>query len=347
MSKRSLKLVLKVTLVGGLLYILAEKGFLSFEATRKALGEIRTIIPAILGLLVATFLGLVRWQILLRARGIELPFRRTAELGFVGLFFNIALPGAVSGDVVKAVYVGREAPGKRAAALGSILFDRVAGSSALILVSALGIVLAMGDPWAHVLLRSIRAIVIPMSLGILSFYVYLFYLNVDRDPLLRFFRRLEVRFPKFASVVRIYEGIKRYGEEKAVVLKVLAVSFLIHLMVTGAFLLFTKAFGETQVPSIAVFIVVPLALLVTAIPVLPGGVGTGHAAFLALFALIGSKRGADIFNIFVLYQFFIGAVGGLVFLRFRGSSLASDMSDVPELHDSSSATLSGASSQGT
>jgi uncharacterized membrane protein YbhN (UPF0104 family) len=58
-------------------------------------------------------------------------------------------------------------------------------------------------------------------------------------------------------------------------------------------------------------------LLATAIPVLPGGVGTGHAAFSFFFDLLGSKAGADIFSYYVITQLIIGAVGGLVYLRFK------------------------------
>ena len=57
---------------------------------------------------------------------------------------------------------------------------------------------------------------------------------------------------------------------------------------------------------------------------LPGGVGTGHAAFGILFQVIGSARGADAFSFYVLSQLLIGAVGGVIYLRFksRGTDLA-------------------------
>jgi hypothetical protein len=64
-------------------------------------------------------------------------------------------------------------------------------------------------------------------------------------------------------------------------------------------------------------VIVPLGLLVTAIPLTPAGVGTGHAAFTGLFHILGSPAGANVFNFFLVSQIFFGALGGLVYLRFR------------------------------
>ena len=99
------------------------------------------------------------------------------------------------------------------------------------------------------------------------------------------------------------------------------------MILVFVFLCFFKAFGET-IHALQVFICFPLGLLVTAVPVAPAGVGTGHAAFSYLFQLFGSLRGADIFSLYVLNQFLIGAVGGMVYLKAKSedkeNSLPSD-----------------------
>src|ERR1700761_2972375 len=122
MSKH-LKLIAKIAFVLGLLYFLGKKGFISMEQTQRALSQWNIMIPAFATLLIATILGVFRWQLLLQAHNINLSLGRTFQLTFVGNFFNIALPGAVSGDFVKAFYVGKETPGMKTKAFGSILFD--------------------------------------------------------------------------------------------------------------------------------------------------------------------------------------------------------------------------------
>src|SRR5690606_33761170 len=95
---------------------------------------------------------------------------------------------------------------------------------------------------------------------------------------------------------------------------------LIQSLTALSFLHFAYALSETGISPEGLFVVAPLGLLVTAVPILPGGVGTGHAAFSFLFHLIGSERGADIFSYFVLNNLALGSIGGLLYLRFKSAS---------------------------
>jgi len=73
--------------------------------------------------IVGTFL---RWYVLVRA--LDLPFRvRDAlRLGFIGNVFNLVIPGAVGGDVIKAAYLCRE-QARRTQAVSSMVIDRAVG----------------------------------------------------------------------------------------------------------------------------------------------------------------------------------------------------------------------------
>jgi uncharacterized protein (TIRG00374 family) len=135
------KFFLKLALVATLFYFLGQKGFISLEATQRAFEHWHSLLPAAICLFVTSLLGVIRWAILLRAQQIRVSLGRVFQLCFLGNFFNIALPGAVSGDVVKAIYVAQEVQGHRARAFSSILFDRFAGLMALVIVSvaALGV----------------------------------------------------------------------------------------------------------------------------------------------------------------------------------------------------------------
>jgi uncharacterized protein (TIRG00374 family) len=270
-----------------------------------------------------------RWHLLLRANEIVIPFKRTLELSFIGSFFNIALPGAVSGDVIKAIYVSK-VPGKRAHALSSLLFDRVAGVSGLVMVSAGSWIISLIYPLESVskdLWTAIELSVGTAGFGAISFYAYLFFVPEDRDIILRFLRSVQEGRSLVMSVTRIYEGVRNYGKRPITVLTSLVISICIHSMLIFAFYNFSLAFGESLSP-IAIGVVVPLGLLVTAVPVLPAGMGTGHAAFLALFHLLGSERGVDTFNLMVLYNLIQGAFGGIVYLTFKshlGTDVATSM----------------------
>lgn len=326
---RLLKILLKTTLVTGLLYFLTRKGFISMESTRRAFGQWRLMLAAFALMSLNTLLGALRWHWLLRAQNIRLKGRRTLELTLVGNFFNVALPGAVSGDFVKAYYVGHEIQGHRAQAFGSILFDRVAGLSALVFVSGVAMALGLGSFAGHgsdgtlaaSLLSELKPFLLAATLAVIGFYGYLFLVRERHDPVLLALRKIEHALPRAHSLTQIYLGLRHYHHHRLIVLRVFALSVFIHTLVGTTLYLFALALGDPGIPLYGLFTVFPLGLLVTAVPVAPAGVGTGHAAFAYLFGLIGSVRGADIFTMYALSNLFFGGVGGLVYLRFRGGEI--------------------------
>lgn len=316
---------IKITFFLGLFYFLAQKGFLSITATKNALAQLDRMAIALVLSLTCTLLAVVRWHFLLKAQGIFLPWFRTMQLTLVGNFFNVALPGVVSGDVVKAIYVAREVPGKRAHAFSSILFDRVAGVSALILVSMAALVMSFIFNVGHNLIDAIEVVVLLSGASVIAFFLYLFLVHENHDPVLWTFRRLESKLSFFGSFTRIYEGIRNYQEERKTVTAILLLSVFIHFLNIYNCINLTQALGENDVSFLGLFIVIPLGLLLTAIPVMPAGVGTGHAAFLALYSLLGSSRGADVFNLYVLFSLiFQGLIGGLFYLRFKSNEPISE-----------------------
>ncbi len=278
------------------------------------------ILLGFIALLMATFLATFRWGLLLGAQEVYLKPSRLIQLQFIGNFFNVALPGAVSGDFVKAFYIAKESPGNRAKAFGSILFDRILGLSALVVVSLTALLIEMKHFIGSPVLAGIKAFVITSGVSVFVFYSYLFFIPEKFDPVLQTLQRLEKLKPAFGSLVRIYLGVRVYHFKRILVLKTLIVACLIHVLSAFACLCFARALGELQIPEAGLFVVAPLGLLVTAVPILPGGVGTGHAAFGFLFKLLGSEHGADIFSYFVLIQLLIGAMGGVIYLRFKAKS---------------------------
>ncbi len=275
--------------------------------------------PAVIALVFATFLAAIRWQWLLRAHAIHVRLARTVQLTLIGNFFSLALPGAVSGDFVKAFYVGKETPGRRGDAFASIVFDRIVGVSALVLVSTVALVVGRGAPLTKAGADPIRVFVGSTAAVVVAFYGYLFLVPGQRHPLLRFLHDLEERVPRVGSLRRIYVSLRHYHDRRPAVFQALMVSVLIHLLVCFACLEFWRALDPAAGPALGTFVVVPLGLLVTAVPIAPAGVGTGHAAFGWLFLRLGSRAGANVFNLFVLIQLTQAAVGGLVYLGFRSA----------------------------
>ena len=61
-------------------------------------------------------------------------------------------------------------------------------------------------------------------------------------------------------------------------------------------------------------LVFPIGILITVIPLAPGGLGVGHLAFNSLFAVIGLENGATIFNIYILSLLVLNLCSGIAYL---------------------------------
>ena len=82
--------------------------------------------------------GILRWQIFLRAQGIDASWSRITRWFFIGLFFNTFLPGTTGGDLARMYYLWREYPDRRRGAFLTLVADRLIGLIPLILAAAIG-----------------------------------------------------------------------------------------------------------------------------------------------------------------------------------------------------------------
>lgn len=312
-----LKLAFKVLIVVGLLFLISKNGFLSISGTLSAFSHWNFMLPGFLMLLCSQFLGIYRWKYLLEAQGISTPFNTIVRVSFIGLFFNIALPGAVSGDLVKAHYIGKIASGKRAKGFSSIFFDRVVGVAALIFVSATALTMSHFQGWSNSIPVGLQRFVFGLAFTVFAAFCYLFFIKDQYDPFLKSIRYLEKKNKKMGSVTRIYEGLLEYRNHQKTVLLMTGLSMVIHGLTLSCYVCFCYALGETYLQPLGLFTLMPLAMIVTVIPVAPGGLGTGHAAFLFLLKIMGSDRGADLFNLILSFQILMGLIGAVVYLRFK------------------------------
>ena len=58
----------------------------------------------------------VRWWMLVQALGLPFRLRDAFRLGMVGTFYNTFLPGSIGGDFVKAYFIAKDSPQRKAAA---------------------------------------------------------------------------------------------------------------------------------------------------------------------------------------------------------------------------------------
>lgn len=320
MHKHVKKYVLNAVKIGvtfGILYYLYSKGMLDFSRVKNVLTNPSVVAISFVLMCLTQLAGVLRWRMLVIGQGLSIPLWEAVRLTMIGVFFNTAIPGAVSGDLVKGYYVVRQQPDGRGRirAFTTLLMDRILGLSALIFVSFIAMLLNLNTMLGSPVLKSLSGLISILFVGIVCFYAFVLFESSLASRLQQFLAKL----PAGEYFVKLFEAVKSYENCRHYIVRGFLISVVIHCTIVGVFILLGKSLGGFEDVSLGkFFFLAPLGLLVTAIPVAPAGLGTGHAAFLWLFKQAGSTVGADLFTAFVSFQILISLIGGLFYVKYRG-----------------------------
>ncbi len=80
-----------------------------------------------------------KWQLLLRARGVEVPLWTCCRLYLAGMFGNLWLPTNIGGDALRASLLNRAADVSLSDAAASVVVERLTGFAALLFLAGLGL----------------------------------------------------------------------------------------------------------------------------------------------------------------------------------------------------------------
>ena len=319
--------VLKFGLAAAVVVYLIFHGDIAWEPLRASLGESQYSIPAFL-ILAATPIGQFwRWQSLLRSGGLLIPNREVFSYLMVSKFFNMAFPSYVSGDILRGFFVFRRTSSEPVAdtdggqgnwkavpptVVASIIFDRVAGLLPLFVFSLLGL---FGSLWHPLPSRLVVAVGVVAGSGlVVTLLLFLVAYCLPQPPSI--LQRLSHRWRFVESLSFLHEVTHDYVRNLKLIGKILGISFLTQGAGLGSFVLFGSAL-KVQVPLFAYVILVPLGLMVTAIPVTPAGLGVGQVAFLSLFRLVGTSQGANLYTLYAASYVLINLSGAFLYLSAR------------------------------
>ena len=229
-------------------------------------------------------LGALRWRSIARQLGIGLPLATMIRLSFEGLFFSQALPSTVGGDAVRAWRAANLGLPVREAVHG-VMLDRIVGTLGLVVLVALGLPMLadLGVATAGIALLLIGAGAgIAALLGIIAM----------PPPL----RRLRV----VATVAAFSDSGWRIVRAPATAGAVLGLSIGIHGLTVVAVAVLAAGL-DLAIGLRDCFLVVPAALLLSAVPVSIAGWGVREGAMVGGFALLGLDEGAEALALSVLF----------------------------------------------
>jgi hypothetical protein len=311
----ALKIGVASILIGWLLY----SGTVDFAALRVFLD--RPLLPAV-SLAVLAFnvvIGAMRWRLLLSTLDVRITAGRALQLHTTAAFFNVAVPGGIGGDIVKAIYVARdELPAKRPNVYLITFADRLLGVGSMLLVGAI-MVIARGPAAWDGQLRQVSLIV--TSLAVLSIVAPIVLLVLARRA---------SSGARHGIIGRLVEVTRHIASQPIAILKATAMAVAGHAAGIVLFTTLAAAISTQDVSLFSVATVYPLGLLTIVLPISMAGIGVGHIAFERLFTLIGLSGGANVFNLYFIGQTAPCLLGVIPYLALRRRAPPPTESEVTE-----------------
>ena len=315
--KRAAKIALKLAVTALLLFLLYRK--VDGRAFADALRGIRwRWVPPFFAIALANmWISSLRWSLLLRSDGVEIPVRKLFASHWIASFFNFFLPSNVGGDVYRVADVGRKS-GSAVGSLASVFADRLCGFLAMSLMGFLFPLLGLRlvPPENRVLL------LVPLAvfLGFLCVAALLW-----QQGIVRFFARLlpgRARERVERLLDAFFSSVGAYARRPSVLARAFGLSVAFQFLVLVAVWTVCRALAiPVSLPECCVF--VPFVCLLEAVPVSINGIGLRDAGYRMFFSAVGlAARGADpataSASLSLCYMAFTLAYacgGGLLFLR--------------------------------
>jgi uncharacterized protein (TIRG00374 family) len=241
------------------------------------------------------FLMAVRWQILLLATGVNVPFFTLVRLHFLGFFYNTFMPGGVGGDVIKTVYLVRQSSQKAEAAT-TVVTDRVVGLFGLLIMA--GVVVLVQYRIMHSLALPIGAVCLSASAGFALYFSPGFRRLIRYDALL-------ARLPRADVLGRIDAALYGLRKKKASLAMALGLTIALQFLEVIAVSFAGRSLGLHRARLSHYLAFVPIGFVINSLPISFGGVGLMEGAFLTLFRDAGVATATEGFMLGVITRLLI------------------------------------------
>ena len=304
-----MKALLKIIFASAILAWLVSTGKLDLSLVKQSMAHPHLWAGALLLLSVQAIIAGYRWKILLKTKSREtLSTIHIIKVNWIGLFFSVFLPGIVTGDLFKLLYI-RDVDRSldKTFLVMSTVLDRALGLSGLVILMGVFSVfnyrelVSLGPGMEEILLFDAA-----IFLCVILFLSTLFLPPVVTNAIVRAGREDS---PARPALLQTLADLWAIGSDKKAVFTCLSLSIFVQFLHVAAFWIITSPFYEKPLSFSWAFSIIPLGDIAVAIPIAPAGLGVGHAAFETLFAHIGIQGGANLFNLYFMATIIIYLMG--------------------------------------
>ncbi|MFM8314752.1 MAG: lysylphosphatidylglycerol synthase transmembrane domain-containing protein [Deltaproteobacteria bacterium] len=314
--KSHFKSLLK-TLLGVLLVVWVFKSkMVDFTSLKQLLFTPEHLIVAFMFLSFSILCCCTRWFLIIKIQKLSLSFPSVFSLTMIGNFFNTFMPGSVGGDLIKAWYIAGREPEKRTKAVFSVLIDRLLGLTVIVCYSA--VTLLFFTQWLQINHQlKVTAIAVWLFSGCsLAFVILFFWPPVWELSVTKKMINTLNKNKRLGEMTHAMMNFRHHfwGFSASIALSATSVLGIIFFHIyLGNLLQIPLSYGQY-------FFIIPLALTVSAVPLLPGGIGTGQVAFFTLFKWMGvsdPELGGTLCTLMQIYTILYNCLGAIFYLKSK------------------------------
>lgn len=288
LSQRKIANYFKLTFSFGLILFLIKK----FDFEKLALLQISFIkfyLVAFGLALLSIFLMTYRWNLLIQIKlDIKINIIKLYKTYLIGSFFNIFLPGALGGDIVRTKQLMNMGKVSLSNAASITLIERISGLYALSIILSLSLMFS-NYPTGFFFEENFNYKIFQFS----PFFVLSFL------PLLKW-------------VLKKAKNILTYSQ----ILHIVTFSLLAQMADIIIAIIFTIYF-DLEIDFFAFFFIMPLVYFSTVLPISLGGLGVRESVFSGLMLLYGVDVDIAILISLLMYftKFCLGLIGYVFYLK--------------------------------
>lgn len=271
----------------GLFLIVLLIWWVNGEALFEALSNLTFVSVFLLALVgfALIFISALKWQLFLQRLGGTASVLRLCKLYLVGYFVNLFLPSFLGGDAARSWYLGKslQTEDAKAKAFAATILERYTGLVAMIFIALIFVHIETELPAKLLPFVYLCSFLLIFGSALAASEKVVTRLGTLKLPFLSpFICKVS------AALLKVQQGLKYGMSQPKVLLIAVFYSFIFHILAILNTMAAAYAVGWWDPDFAKLCVVVPLILLVSAVPISPQNIGVQEGAFFFFLKMAGA-----------------------------------------------------------
>jgi glycosyltransferase 2 family protein len=272
------------------------------------------LIVAILLSVFRLWLNGIRWKMMNTDYSYQLKNWDYFRYMMISSSFNLVMPGALGGDIVKAIWVGNDISSNKTRNILSVFFDRVVGMLSVLFLGLLAFLLSPFFSFNIKIIVWLTALIL-----FILFILLVVYIKKGRfEYIIKKWKPRRNIFSKIRNILFIFnDSVVFYIKKPRIFLEAFLLSIVIHISWFAVNYLIAH-FLDINISFFDISMISCLIWIITAIPISISGIGIREISYISLLHNYGVS--ADTATGLSLYVFSVSIIVGILGLPFVLSS---------------------------